>query len=304
MKTIQDFCVVTSYFNPANFQTKKQNYFQFREQFIKFKIPLFTVEQYFTKPDLSNLSNVISLNGGAILWQKERLLNLAISKLPRNYKFIAWMDCDILFENWNWLEETIQQLKNFPVIQPYSKVYRLPKGIQKPQREGSIWNSFGYVYRENPDLCLTGNFDLHGHTGFAWVAKREVLKFGLYDRAILGSADHMMAHAFVGDWESPCIVRILGRMNPILKDFQTWAKKVYSITQASISFVENTIFHLWHGEEQNRSYVSRNKILVQYGFDPQCHLKIGKNGLWEWKSKEERLIQFCKNYFISRQEDS
>lgn len=303
MKVKHNFCIVTSYFNPASFQTKRENYFQFREQFAEIGIPLFTIEQYFTEPELKNSPNVTFVKGGAVLWQKERLLNLAISQLPKNYEFVAWVDCDILFENWDWIEKSIQKLKEFSVIQPYSKVYRLPKGIRNIKEEGKSWNSFGFVYRQNPDLFLTGNFDLHGHTGFAWVARREVLKLGLYDKAILGSGDHMMAHAFAGDWESPCVVRILGRMNPILEDFQTWARKIYSITQARISFVEGSIFHLWHGEEENRQYVSRNKTLVQLGFHPKLDLKIGKNGLWEWKTKNEKLVQFCANYFAHRKED-
>lgn len=296
--------IITSYFNPAGFKIKRENYFQFRKQFENEGIFLLTLEQVTKNSDLSNLKNVISIQGGAILWQKERLLNLGISHLSKEYKFIFWMDCDILFENLNWIEASVVKLQNTPVLQPFSKVYRLPKDIKQAQEIGESWNSFGFVYKQNTDLLLSGNFDLHGHTGFAWAANREVLKFGLYDRCILGSADHMMAHAFVGDWESPCIVRILGRMNPILKDFQTWAKKVYSITQAQIDYVENKIFHLWHGNEVNRKYVSRNKMLVKMGFSPNQDLKLGKNGLWEWKTKNQALMEFCKNYFYERKEEN
>ena len=39
-------------------------------------------------------------------------------------------------------------------------------------------------------------FDIHGHTGFAWGARREVLdQVPLFDRAIVGTADHIIAHA-------------------------------------------------------------------------------------------------------------
>ncbi|MCX8000834.1 MAG: hypothetical protein N3A69_18155, partial [Leptospiraceae bacterium] len=101
----------------------------------------------------------------------------------------------------------------------------------------------------------------------------------------------------------PCIVRILGRNSPILLDFQTWAKKIYPITQAKLDYVEGKIFHLWHGSEENRKYVSRNKKLVELKFDPQTDLQIGKNGLWEWKTKKQELVHFCERYFSERMED-
>jgi hypothetical protein len=41
---------------------------------------------------------LIQLSGGAVLWQKERLLNLAIKAAPAGVKHIAWFDCDVILQ--------------------------------------------------------------------------------------------------------------------------------------------------------------------------------------------------------------
>jgi hypothetical protein len=41
---------------------------------------------------------LIQISGGAVLWQKERLLNLAIKSVPLYVKSIAWLDCDVIFD--------------------------------------------------------------------------------------------------------------------------------------------------------------------------------------------------------------
>ena len=41
---------------------------------------------------------LIQLRGGALLWQKERLLNLALKAVPSNATKIAWFDCDVILK--------------------------------------------------------------------------------------------------------------------------------------------------------------------------------------------------------------
>jgi hypothetical protein len=60
---------------------------------------------------------LIQISGGAILWQKERLLNVAMKSVPPNVDSIAWLDCDVIFERPNWVDEAKRQLKNINDIQ-------------------------------------------------------------------------------------------------------------------------------------------------------------------------------------------
>ena len=73
---------LTTYFNPVRYKRRLSNYRTFRGNL---HIPLVTVELSFdgefelTRNDADVL---IQLSGGAILWQKERLLNIAIKVDP------------------------------------------------------------------------------------------------------------------------------------------------------------------------------------------------------------------------------
>lgn len=40
-----------------------------------------------------------------VLWQKERLLNLAIDSLPADVDAVAWLDADLIWFNHGWVEE-------------------------------------------------------------------------------------------------------------------------------------------------------------------------------------------------------
>lgn len=91
--------VITTFFNPCNYINLKHNYLKFSKK-IKDKCDLFTIELSFDGNFFINDENVIHINGDKdnILWQKERLLNILLSKLPKDYTNIAWVDCDILLK--------------------------------------------------------------------------------------------------------------------------------------------------------------------------------------------------------------
>jgi hypothetical protein len=296
---------ITSYYNPASYQRKLQNYRLFKTKLEEQGIPLLTIEvSYDGKFDLDHQENTIFLNGKSILWQKERILNLSENYLPNDCDRVVWLDCDILFESSGWAKATSHLLDEFPLVQPFSEVIRLPIDHTWYQKEGEKWNSFAYIYQSKPQECLFGDFDRHGHSGFAWAARREILNVGLYDACIIGSGDHVMSHAFVGDWDSPCIYRVLGRKGNHLRHFLDWSKRIYPLIRGKVGCLPGRIFHLWHGETVNRKYVSRNKKLYELGFDPYKDIKIGKNGLWEWNSPKEEMHKWMIDYFQERQEDT
>jgi hypothetical protein len=41
-----------------------------------------------------------------VLWQKERLLNLALQRLPEHCTKVVWLDADTFFTNPNWVRAT------------------------------------------------------------------------------------------------------------------------------------------------------------------------------------------------------
>lgn len=274
--------VLTTYFNPENWKSRKTNYLKFREGLSN--VDLFTVELSFTNDFF--IEDSIKYSGYEYnkMWQKERLLNECLNTLPEKYTKIAWIDADIIFPD-NFLSEKINEhLDKYDVIQLFSSVRM--QGI-----DGKIedeFNSFMKCYLE------TGKYELEGgKIGIAWAANRSVLtKF--HDWNIIGGGDASMAYSWLGIKDNPFI----NRMNDEFKSF--WMENQYE--KANVGYIDQKCTHLYHGSQENRRYESRDKILTDFKFDPRKDIKI-ENGLWKWNTKKFHMHKLVSNYFLERQED-
>jgi hypothetical protein len=310
-----DLGLVTCYFNPSGYVTKLENYRIFRDRIDRSGLRLWTVEcafgdQPFTLP--KDDPQVIQIRSQSVLWQKERLLNLGIQQLPKDIQKVAWLDCDILFSNPRWAIETSQLLETRSVVQPFMRVFRLPPGTDAYRGTAESWRSFAYVHSLNAELVRQGNFHQHGHTGLVWAGRRDWLAaYGLYDALVSGSADHLMAHAIFGDFDSACVTRIMGQetplQSPLRSHFLRWGETLHraigASTRGALGYVPGAVLHLWHGETVNRRYVTRHDELMRCGFDPTVDLRLGPMGTWEWNSDKPELHQWAVDYFTDRQED-
>jgi hypothetical protein len=296
--------IVTTYFNPDGYRTKRENYDRFRER-IEGRIPLLTVECTFGNAEFELPSpSVVRVRGRDVMWQKERLLNVALERLPASCAKVAWLDADVLFENGEWAAETARRLDSCPVLQLFDRAVRLPRGHLADDGTGEAYPGFAAVARRDPHRLLAGDFAAHGHTGFAWAARREVLAGrGFYDACIAGSGDHMMAHAFAGDWTSGCVDRIIGPATRHRGHFAAWSREIYQRVRANVGFVPGSVLHLWHGDVRDRRYVDRNRELAAFNFDPARDITVGASGCWEWNSAKPELHRWAREYFGRRLED-
>jgi hypothetical protein len=76
--SVESLWAITSYFNPMSYQRRRANYRLFRE---RLNVPLVTVELAYGRDfELSDgdADILVQLRARDILWQKERLLNLAL----------------------------------------------------------------------------------------------------------------------------------------------------------------------------------------------------------------------------------
>ena len=107
------FWAITSYFNPMRSMRRLQNFRIFRN---RLTVPLVAVELSYgadfelQEPDADIL---IQLRGGALLWQKDRLLNLALEALPDDCRKVAWLDSTNLWQCY-WAELADRLLYSFP----------------------------------------------------------------------------------------------------------------------------------------------------------------------------------------------
>jgi hypothetical protein len=296
---------VTSYFNSIRSKRRLSNYRIFRANL---RVPLVTVELSFDDQfelTYDDADVLIQISGGAMLWQKERLLNIAIKSIPQNVKNIAWLDCDVIFENPDWAGEAELQLSKVNIVQLYSDLVDLgPESYQSnvkrcglsPTGHGII--SVGLTQQD----AATWEKIRSMLSGLAWAASRNILeKHGFYDAMIVGGGDVSIFHAMYGQFEHEMQYHYLygSRQEHYLK----WARPYHRTVAGKVGNVPGRIYHLWHGKIMNRNYLDRHRLLAGFDFDPDIDLRIGTNGAWQWARPRPDLEDFLRKYFLSRDED-
>ena len=298
--------IVSCYYNPLRFRSRRRNFDLFAAQLRRSKAQFLIVECAFGDDDfeLEPAADLLQMRARDVLWQKERLLNLAEKLLPPSARYVIWLDADVLFENSDWIGQTVKVLQKNPICQPFARCVRLHRNQFEPDATNrEIWPSFAFVHNTNRELAASDNFDLHGHTGFAWAARREIFgELGLYDRAIAGTADHLMAHAAVGAIKHDCIKRAF-LSEAIKTNFARWGTEFARLVNGQVGFVPGELRHLWHGELKNRRYLDRTRELSKLNFDPLIDLVTNENGLFEFAATRDDLRIWMRDYFSRRLED-
>lgn len=309
---------ITTFFNPAKYKNKSENYKTFREESKRQGLKLLTVELSFSETDDYEIQEedadiLVRIKGEEknILWQKEAMLNIALKNLPDDCDKVIWIDCDLVFHNDNWVTETAELLEKYIVVQPFSSAVRLPENLRSSKLIKNI--NFGNhddemvhgfargVATLGREVLLRYNYVTGGHTGLVWSIRRSAIEeLGFYPTSINGAGDSMMSLCFYGfDWamKHPLLpIRLLDSV-------KEWRKEIYQKVKGSVSFTNGIIDHLWHGTIQDRVFEQRDKILVEHDFDPCNDVSISENGLLEWTTEKTQLIYDITNYFHRRKEE-
>lgn len=229
------------------------------------------------------------------LWMKENLINRAVERLPRDWKYMAWIDADISFLNKTWVQDTLDELKTHDIIQMFQTCVNLG-----PRKEAiKIDKSFGYMFKDSGTPWVSTDKYGFWHPGYAWACTRKAYTQmeGLIEWAILGSADRHMAFALMGRAESSAPGNVHENYKRLLRDFQRLC------TGLTLSYIPGTILHHWHGSLANRKYRERWDILTRHQFDPLSDIRTHK-GLVVLTKKGLRIQENLLDYFIGRKEDS
>jgi len=289
---------ITTFYNPEQYKNKIANYKIFRKNLESQNIPLITIECAFGGKAFelndTDANILVQVRSSSVLWQKERLLNIALKHLPKECHNIVWVDADIIFLNNNWLLETEKLLEQYSIVQPFAKTLRLNKFqtikdvIDRGIPESQFKDGFAYFFNKN-----RGEINYGYDGGFAWASKKSIFDAcGFYDLAIIGGADWIMNQAY------------LGIKN---KDYfsESYSKKLREYTKGGIYFTEGNIVHLYHGSIKNRLYGWRQNILLRNNFNPNVDLLLNNDECWEWSPSASPLLKKeVKDYFKLRNENS
>jgi len=302
---MSELIVITTYFNPCRYVTRRNNYRLFIEGMNRSGVTCITVECAFSDQEfeLPDSLNTIQIRSNSMLWQKERLLNLAASWLPPTCKYVAWIDCDVLFQNTNWARDLVAVMRKKKVAQLFETCRRLgPGGIGEAE---PVAQSFAAVMNRSPETLEAGRYDLHGHTGYAWAMTKQLFdEIGLYESAVSGSADHFMAHAIYGNFGF-CVDNALKFDRGQTNHLKEWGNRFYAQVKGELGVVPGQIQHLWHGDTINRRYFLRMHEITDLGFNPNTDLIAYPGKPLEWANSIDKseLRDYFRNYFEARQED-
>lgn len=251
------------------------------------------------------------------VWFKESLINYAVSRLPRDWKYVAWIDADISFARPDWVQETIQLLQHYHVIQMFSHgidlnpqyqpmntwegfMFQYIKAIETgkeiiPHASKVRKGQMSYPYGENGKKIW--------HPGYAWACTREAFNgFGrLIDFAAVGSADYHMAAGLVGHIDRTIADHDL---KVYRKRLIGWQERALRNIQKDVGYMPGAIFHYWHGKKVDRRYLDRWKILTRNGYNPDVDITHDDQGIAHLTGNKPRFRDELRMYFSARNEDS
>ena len=225
-----------------------------------------------SKPQLPESPYITRVHSDSLLWHKESLLNKVISELPKQFKYVFWIDADVKFSNPDWMISSVVELENnCKILQPFEYCIHLDRNQTEPDfetekyhslvndpkyRHKKMWRSFCANY-VTTNLSGHKNYDIHGHVGFAWGARRDVLEqVPLYDRALIGGADHIISHAAAGQIPHECIIK---GFKDNIDEVETWMNDFHAVVGGQIGYVQGELYHYWHGDIEKRQYLQRIK---------------------------------------------
>ena len=243
------------------------------------------------------------------IWVKENLINLGIQSLNGDWEYACWLDKDIHFLSPNWDIDTINKLKEYDIIQPWSRVlflnknYEIDRNLKNNDRNNGLFitrfNNCPDPEKEKGFLSYgkvkeLGYESRVGHPGHTWAINKKFYEKigGLFDRCIIGGGDSFLLCTMDGTFDLDDL-----KLKDLYKGFYT--KYVNIARGTKVGCIEGTIVHYFHGDIENRNYFNRYKLLYNI-VDVENDIVYQENGTIKINNidNEKNIL----NYFYSRKE--
>ena len=308
-KTHSNAVIIACYFNPQGNPYRKIAFDKFYDSIKHLNHRIVECVIGDSEPELPENKYISRVHTSNLLWHKEALLNKLIAELPSKFKYVFWLDTDVLFTNKNWLVEGVESLQTNKILQPFEYCVHLDKDLYQPlfnverekkfvgnpdTRHPKMWRSFCANHNTSKYISCDTNYDKHGHVGFAWGARREVLdEMPLYDKALIGGADHIMAHAAAGQIGHSCITK---SFTDDIQAVNNWSVLFYNLINGKIGYVKGELYHIWHGDLGKRQYLKR---IQDFTSKAKTITERDENGLFVTTNGDD---EYVKQYFNHRED--
>jgi len=280
---------ISTFFNLAGAQTRRNCLRRFLANLPAGEAPVFIVEGYLAgnTPELpaqiSGAVTTLHVPVTDIIWHKERLLNLAIERLPDVYDAVCWIDSDIVFLCENITDSIVAVLRDWPIAQPWQKLQALNEHgniVPRLSAHGTpLWeNSAAWA-----NQCSPGNRDkIRGAPAGAICARREtiVAMGGIFDAALCSSNDLLFLRAIFNQPLLPDDPLALS--NSFVEYYDSYRSKAAATTRGALGHVAGDILHFFHGKCEFRQHEQQRLLLRKFDYSPQQHLRICASGAYGW----------------------
>jgi len=302
---------ITTYFNPVGYRSRLENFRVFREWL---PIPLIAVEYSIDGFDLrpGDAEILVQLQGTDVMWQKERLYNIARRHLPAHCEQVLWIDCDCVISGPNWPDRLKEALGRRAMVQAFHRLALLARDVLPPPRHESEvldWRTSLVRFLDDDPGGVTlfrkwgTSLQKRYAHGLAWAARRDVFDaFEFYDRMIVGGGDKAFTAPLFD--QQDVLAGSFAFDADYREDYLGWAGTLRDLVGGSIGHLEANAYHLWHGKLSDRGYDGRQVELHAAGFRALEDIRIDEvTGCWRWATDKPALHEHVRRHFIRRRED-
>lgn len=260
----------------------------------------------------------IRLTTPSPIYLKQNLINVGVSKLPSDWKYVAWIDEGAEFLDPQWLRKTVQALKKHKVVQLFDRLYLtnkegkmeyevpgfakryLQKTLARPDKlavnnagESSATSNCARSFADSRMWKSVGEID--GEYGLGWATSRKTWEMldGLLDIAIGGGGDVYMAYSFVGQLKK-CGLSVTSE--PYHLQLQSWAARAAELIQKNIGYVKGIAQRPRSADDSDDFFVNGEKILSESTYDPNRDLKRDLQGLYMYADPQSALAVKLTEY--------
>jgi hypothetical protein len=242
---------ITCFFNPLGYRSRIVNYREFRK---RLKVPLLAVELSYsdtTYLEEGDADILVRRQAKDLMWQKERLLNIAIEHLPGDCDKVSWLDCDIFFERHDWGELLCRKLEECNFVQLFEEACDLPRDLfpESPDDIPDLNGVESTFFRAVQGKEVREGLRSPDHrsrrssaNGLAWGARREFLKHrGLYDACVLGSGDRAMVCAALGEFDTLTGALYMNSLQA--SHYMDWGQAFFKAVAGKIGCITGKVYH-------------------------------------------------------------
>jgi hypothetical protein len=310
----QEFWAITAFFNPMRWRRRLANYRVFRPNL---RIPLVAVELGYGghfELEPNDVDILIQIPGRDVMWQKERLMNVALAAVPPEIDNIACLDCDVILDRADVWQNASRTLEKTPIAQLFSHAFYLQPNFLPdevltqqalaPAMSFASLRQQGHAALELCNPIWSNPNDAPPVTyGMATAFRRDLFaNRGVYDTWIIGGGTRVHFYAGHGFYQEAADAF---QFHPAMSEhFRRWTAGFHAEVQGKWGCVPGAVAHLWHGDMARRKHRQRYRDFARFNFDPDADLALDKYGAWRWSSHKPEMHQYIRDYFAGRQEDT